>query len=699
MTLQAWMLANDSARSAPSGYEVLGIAVWVGVAILTVALLILMRTRWGEVRPLSKCVVLSVFAHLLLVLFAYTTHLFESETPVEEEEAIEVAFITSDHPPGESRKAEAPTPWEGLASQEILEPDPVNTKRMEVETEPVTRSDQHRAPEPATDMLPEDTLPVPSPPRETPQRDTPSPEKPAPSKIEAAPIEKPDVKTRPSTPAVETPKPLAPERMDSPTPDPPSSRSRARVELPTEFLSIGSRMQELADVEARSETAEALAGNLDQLSQSDNQALSRKEETGAADEPPPAEEEESAEKQRDLVTLPRRHEVTTAPAAALIKDAVAAMPRRLADGQPLPTPYRMRTIPQDQDVATGLGGTTKAAIAVEAALKWLASEQERDGRWDASRWGSGIEQRIAGHDRQGAGTDADTGITGLVVLAMLSNGQTHLEGIYRQNVQRGLEFLLRSQAEDGNLAGSARLYARMYCHGMALLAMSEALAMTGDARIKPYVERGVGYTVDAQNSTTGGWRYQASDPGDMSQFGWQVMALKSASLAGIDIPRETREGMLEFLQRCEQGRHGGLSGYRSGTSASRPMTAEALVCRYFLDLAPSEDLVDEATDFLMGEVPQAGQPNFYYWYYGALALFQVQGPAWEKWNDAMQRQLLRLQRTDDHVAGSWDPDSVWGSYGGRVYSTAMATLCLEVYYRYLPTTLLSNVPADSLLSR
>ncbi len=116
------------------------------------------------------------------------------------------------------------------------------------------------------------------------------------------------------------------------------------------------------------------------------------------------------------------------------------------------------------------------------------------------------------------------------------------------------------------------------------------------------------------------------------------------------------------------------------------MTAEALVCRYFLDLAPSDELVREATDFLAGELPQAGQPNLYYWYYGTLAQFQVQGPSWQAWNAAMQRQLLRLQRTDRHLAGSWDPDTVWGAYGGRVYSTAMATLCLEVYYRYLPLT-------------
>jgi hypothetical protein len=196
--------------------------------------------------------------------------------------------------------------------------------------------------------------------------------------------------------------------------------------------------------------------------------------------------------------------------------------------------------------------------------------------------------------------------------------------------------------------------------------------------------------VDAQHPTSGGWRYQPQDLGDMSQFGWQVMALKSAELAGIRTPQATREGMLHFLQRCEHGKHGGLSGYRPGSPASRPMTAEALACRYFLDLAPSDELVQEATEFLLGELPQNGQPNLYYWYYGTLALFHAQGPAWEQWNAAMQQQLLRLQRTEGHLSGSWDADTVWGCYGGRVYSTAMATLCLEVYYRYLPLTALRD---------
>ena len=93
---------------------------------------------------------------------------------------------------------------------------------------------------------------------------------------------------------------------------------------------------------------------------------------------------------------------------------------------------------------------------------------------------------------------------------------------------------------------------------------------------------------------------------------------------------------------------------------------------------------DEAGDYVLGELPGDGKPNYYYWYYATLATYQLQGEHWRRWNDALQRTLLDSQETAGAAAGSWSPESVWGGYGGRVYTTALAALCLEVYYRYLP---------------
>src|SRR4029079_6650299 len=124
------------------------------------------------------------------------------------------------------------------------------------------------------------------------------------------------------------------------------------------------------------------------------------------------------------------------------------------------------------------GGSAESEAAVQAALQWLAGNQSSDGRWDADRFGAGKEEKILGQDRQGAGARAYTAMTGLALLTFLGAGNTHLEGKYKDHVKRGLEHLLNAQAADGNLAGDAELYAFMYSHGIATLAVSEAYALT-----------------------------------------------------------------------------------------------------------------------------------------------------------------------------------------------------------------------------
>jgi hypothetical protein len=291
---------------------------------------------------------------------------------------------------------------------------------------------------------------------------------------------------------------------------------------------------------------------------------------------------------------------------------------------------------------------------------------------------------VAGRNRLSAGIEADTGISGLALLAFLAAGHTHREGIYREHVRRGLQYLINSQASDGNLAGAASPFARMYCHSMATFALSEAYAMTNDQRLRGPIRRAVAYTVNAQDPSSGGWRYYPGDPGDTSQAGWQLMALKSAELAGIPFPSSTRKGLIRYLQSVSSGKHGGLASYRPNERVSRPMTAEALLCWQFLGLSREHPAGNEAGDYMLEELPGTGETNLYYWYYATLAMYQLQGEYWERWNKALQSTLIAGQRTTGSRAGSWDPETVWGGYGGRVYSTALAALCLEVYYRYLP---------------
>ena len=82
--------------------------------------------------------------------------------------------------------------------------------------------------------------------------------------------------------------------------------------------------------------------------------------------------------------------------------------------------------------------------------------------------------------------------------------------------------------------------------------------------------------------------------------------------------------------------------------------------------------------------PGRGQANFYYWYYASLAMMQMQDETWPKWNARMRDFLIRLQAKGGDLDGSWPTNSKYGSRGGTVYTTALAALTLEVYYRYLP---------------
>ncbi len=173
---------------------------------------------------------------------------------------------------------------------------------------------------------------------------------------------------------------------------------------------------------------------------------------------------------------------------------------------PVPEPYRLRVAPDRAKVAESRGGTSESEAAVKAALKWLADNQSADGRWDPRTHEAGRETNVLGQNRQGAGGRADTAMTGLALLAFLASGHTHVEGLYRDEVRRGLEFLMRSQAADGGLAGQSVLFESMYCHAMAACALSEAYGMTHDERLREPVRRAIAYTVAAQDSRGGGWR-------------------------------------------------------------------------------------------------------------------------------------------------------------------------------------------------
>ena len=113
------------------------------------------------------------------------------------------------------------------------------------------------------------------------------------------------------------------------------------------------------------------------------------------------------------------------------------------------------------------------------------------------------------------------------------------------------------------------------------------------------------------------------------------------------------------------------------------MTAEALFCRQMFNVRQSDAASQEAVGYLRQNLPRLAMYDEYYWYYGTLAMFQHDGEPWEEWNASLRDTLVGLQRTSGPQAGSWDPNGKWAGIGGRLYSTALSTMSLEVYYRFL----------------
>ncbi|HUT36795.1 MAG TPA: tetratricopeptide repeat protein [Planctomycetota bacterium] len=341
-------------------------------------------------------------------------------------------------------------------------------------------------------------------------------------------------------------------------------------------------------------------------------------------------------------------------------------------------------------VEDGGGATTASENAVESGLLWLAGKQLATGGWRAetegARW-------------------ADPGISGLATMAFLGAGYTHKGGKFLRTVDRAIGYLKSRQDREGCIAytdGGKRIGGYMYCHPMATLALVEAYGMTKDPLLQEPAQRAIDFIVQTQNST-GGWRYYANSPdGDSSISGWMIMALRSASLSGLDVPTKAFTEARRFFDSVTDKAQGKTFYLPSKLPMGMALNAVGLLCHQYLGMAADDPFIERAGAVINANPPKwmdrdtvtaipldklallTSTNNYYYWYYANLALHQRRGKAWDKWHPQVKDLLCRLQERQGDREGSWSPLTYGGTTGGRVYSTALAVLSLEVYYRYAP---------------
>jgi hypothetical protein len=74
----------------------------------------------------------------------------------------------------------------------------------------------------------------------------------------------------------------------------------------------------------------------------------------------------------------------------------------------------------------------------------------------------------------------------------------------------------------------------------------------------------------------------------------------------------------------------------------------------------------------------------YFNYYATQVLAHRDGTEWREWNEEMRDYLVGSQARSGHEAGSWFFADRHGSIGGRLYTTSICAMILEVYYRHMP---------------
>jgi hypothetical protein len=324
--------------------------------------------------------------------------------------------------------------------------------------------------------------------------------------------------------------------------------------------------------------------------------------------------------------------------------------------------------------ALARGATAVSEQAVERGLAWLAAHQAVDGSWQFDLSGC----RCDGACRDPGTIKSDTASTAIALLPFLGAGSTQVDGPYQQTVSRGLYYLLSRMQPTPR--GGDFCAGTMYGHGVTTLALAEAYGMTHDALLLEPLRDAIRFIATSQDAHGGGWRYLPGQAGDITVTAWQLAALKSAAIAGVETPSPTIDGVRRFLDSV-QAANGAGYGYRTPTA--KPCTsAIGLLCRMYTgwdrDLEPLRRGVTALAK--PGPHPAAIYQNFYL----AQALVQMDHPAWPRWNAKNRDQILAQQARAGHEAGSWffaDHDT---APGGRLAHTALAVLTLEVYYRLLP---------------
>ncbi len=266
-------------------------------------------------------------------------------------------------------------------------------------------------------------------------------------------------------------------------------------------------------------------------------------------------------------------------------------------------------------------------------------------------------------------------MTSIATLSMLGAGHTEKLGQYKATVKAAVRWLEAQPPPSEITQAALRVIVLAENRGMSNTDKTAAQAAVDD--------------LISRQSILGDWQDENGKGNYARQVGpttWALIALKSAKVSQLNVPREALDAAIrtfDVQQREVRVNEDNLEGAK--------MAAALAVQRQFTGETKTAASLQELIRILPKQRPVYPADGIGHevvlWWQGSLALFQQGGEGWTEWNRALQDALLPSQNKDGDLAGSWDfrqgsDPFLWG----RIGSTALAALPLEVNWRYIALT-------------
>lgn len=284
------------------------------------------------------------------------------------------------------------------------------------------------------------------------------------------------------------------------------------------------------------------------------------------------------------------------------------------------------------------------------------------------------------------GSQSGPGVTGMAVMCFLASGEDPNFGLYAGNIRRAIKSMISEQDKSTGYFGNS-----MYHHGFAMLGLAEAYGAVDDRNLWPEgsgeknltigqsLELAVRAAVTSQKQNSlGAWRYSPSgSDADTSVAGAVLVGLLAARNAGIEVPDASIDRAIAYFvsMTAPSGQvaySGGLGGFDESMARISIGTLVYAVARR-KDLPQYKATLKYLTDRLTGGSSGHGGLE-YQQYYQAQALFQGDFESWQKWNKDLIRQFRAQQSADGSFNGTY----------GKELSTPLSLLALAVNFRFLP---------------